>query len=215
MSGKLRVLVADDELMARERLLRLLSELPDVQAYGECRNATQVLQRGRGRLLDISMPGLTGMEALRLMPQNGPDVVFCTARAAHAVDAFDAWRVLDYLLKPVEAARLEKTLQRAHSRESLRRFIRGEADRQRTPPKAPVDRLAIETRLGIALRCPSELAMRAKRRALRRIFGLSKAADDAKNSGEGEVDGRLGDAGRVQLSRSSALHDGQQVRVRR
>lgn len=155
----LRVLVADDELMARKRLLRLLAEIPGVTAQGECKNATQVLQQVAGGdvdvvLLDISMPGLTGMEALRLLPADGPYVIFCTAHAEHAVEAFDAG-ALDYLLKPIEAGRLQKALDRARSQESLRRF-RAEVTEQKA--KRSVDRLAIPTRNGIVLLDPQQIS---------------------------------------------------------
>ncbi|MBI5546411.1 MAG: response regulator [Deltaproteobacteria bacterium] len=161
MRAPLRVLVADDELMARKRLLRLLSYLPDVEVCGECKDGTEVLQRVAAGgadvvLLDISMPGLSGMEALRLMPEDGPYVVFCTAHAEHAVEAFDAG-ALDYLLKPIEGERLEKALRRARSRDAQRRF-RDEAQRQRVPARAPIDRLAIPTRNGIVLVSPSQVS---------------------------------------------------------
>jgi two-component system LytT family response regulator len=161
MSGPFRVLVADDELMARKRLLRLLGGMPDVEVCGECKNATQVLQRvAAGNVdvvfLDIHMPGLSGLEALRLMPEDGPYVIFCTAHAEHAVEAFDAG-ALDYLLKPIESERLEKALQRARSQESLRRF-RDEVEHQQASAKAPVDRLAIPTRNGIALVNPMQVS---------------------------------------------------------
>jgi two-component system LytT family response regulator len=161
MSATLRVLVADDELMARKRLLRLLGEMPDVQIAGECKNATQVLQQAAAGgidvvLLDINMPGLSGIEALRLMPENGPYVIFCTAHAEHAVDAFDAG-ALDYVLKPIESARLAKALDRARSQESRRRF-RGEVERLRASATAPVDRLAIPTREGIVLVDPKAVS---------------------------------------------------------
>jgi two-component system LytT family response regulator len=160
MSG-LRVLVADDELMARKRLLRLLRELPDVEVCGECRTGTQVLQRVQAGgvdvvLLDVDMPGMGGMEALRAVPEDGPYVVFCTAHSEHAVDAFDAG-ALDYLLKPIESARLARSLQRARSQDALRRF-RDEVARQRSPARAAVDRLAIPTRSGIVLVDPRQVS---------------------------------------------------------
>ena len=91
----LRVLVADDEAMARRRLLRLLEAMPDVRLAGECADGDEVLERVRGGgvdvvLLDIQMPGLTGLDALALLPAEGPVVVFCTAYAEHAVAADDA-----------------------------------------------------------------------------------------------------------------------------
>jgi two-component system LytT family response regulator len=159
MIPMLRVLVADDELMARKRLLRLLGDIPGIAIHGECKNATQVLQQvATGDvdvvLLDISMPGLTGMEALRLLPTDGPYVIFCTAHAEHAVEAFDAG-ALDYLLKPIEAGRLQKALDRARSQESLRRF-RAEVSEQKA--NTSMDRLAIPTRNGIILLDPQQIS---------------------------------------------------------
>jgi two-component system LytT family response regulator len=157
----LRVLVADDELMARKRLMRLLGELSEVEPCGECKDGAEVLQRVEAGgvdvvLLDIDMPGLSGMDALRLLPEDGPYVVFCTAHSEHAVDAFDAG-ALDYLLKPIEGGRLEKALQRARSQEALRRFG-DERERQRSSARASVDRLAIPTRSGIALLDPRQVS---------------------------------------------------------
>jgi two-component system LytT family response regulator len=146
MSEPLRVLVADDELMARKRLLRLLAALPDVEVCGECKTGSEVLQRIRAGgvdvvLLDINMPELSGMEALQLLPPDRPHVVFCTAYAEHAVDAF-AEGAVDYLLKPIEAARLQKALDRARTRQAG----------QRTPAVPPAaERLAVPTRQGIVL----------------------------------------------------------------
>lgn len=161
MNGALRVLVADDELMARRRLLRLLRQLPSVEPCGECSTGAEVLQRVAAGgvdvvLLDIDMPGLSGMEALRLIPEDGPYVVFCTAHSQHAVEAFDAG-ALDYLLKPIEGERLARALQRAGSQEALRRY-REEQQRQRSPQRPRLDRLALPTRAGIALVDPAQVS---------------------------------------------------------
>ena len=155
----LRVLVADDEAIARKRLVRLLAAMPDVELAGECADAHEVLERVRAGgvdvvLLDIQMPGLSGLEALQLFPADGPVVIFCTAHAAHAVAAFDVGAV-DYLLKPIDAARLRKALERARDRDARRRYpdelarfkSRGDADK-------PLDRLALPTRQGIVLLDP-------------------------------------------------------------
>jgi two-component system, LytTR family, response regulator len=160
MSRPLRVLIADDELLARRRLSRLLAALPDVEVVGECQDGKEVLARVHQGgvdvvLLDIHMPHLTGMEAMRLFPAEAPYVVFCTAHPDHAVEAFDSGAV-DYLLKPVEPARLQKALQRARSREPQRRF---EAERALHRPRdeRPLDRLAIPTRQGIVLLDPRQV----------------------------------------------------------
>jgi DNA-binding NarL/FixJ family response regulator len=78
------VLIADDVAMARKRIRRLLVAMPDVEIAGECEDGAQVLARigdaARGRvdvvLLDIQMPGLSGVEAMSLMPANGPFIIF-------------------------------------------------------------------------------------------------------------------------------------------
>ena len=155
----LRVLVADDEELARRRLVRLLGLIPGAELAGECRDGAEVLREvARGPvdvlLLDIQMPGLSGLEAMAMLPEPAPYVIFCTAHAQHAVEAFDVGAV-DYLLKPIEAARLQKALERARSHEAVRRF-REEARRQRQPPA--LQRLALPTRDGIVLVDPTEIS---------------------------------------------------------
>ncbi len=158
---KLRVLVADDELLARKRLARLLAEIPSIELLGTCENADEVLERTKAGgidllLLDIQMPGLTGIDALRMLEaertRSGvvpPLVVFCTAHADHAVDAFDGGAI-DYLLKPVAPDRLAKAIARAEQRLAERPT----ADASSAPPGAPAAtpaRLAIPTRQGVVL----------------------------------------------------------------
>ena len=114
-----RLLLADDEPPARDRLRRLLAELPDVAVVAECGTGDEALRlTGELRpdivLLDIRMPGMSGLEAARhmaLLPQP-PAIVFTTAYDQFAVDAFEA-EAVDYLLKPIRAERLATALQRA------------------------------------------------------------------------------------------------------
>ena len=154
MSGPLRVLVADDELMARRRLLRLLSALPGIEPCGEAKDGAEVLARVKKGgvdvvLLDIHMPGLSGVDAIQLLPADGPLVVFCTAHAEHAVQAFEEGAV-DYLLKPIEAGRLHKALERARARLAPARIEAAAAEPLAAPARAP-ERLAIPTRQGVVL----------------------------------------------------------------
>jgi two-component system LytT family response regulator len=155
----LQVLVADDEAIARKRLLRLLAAMPDVAVAGECADAREVLERVRAGgidvvLLDIQMPELSGLEALQLFPADGPLVIFCTAHTAHAVAAFDVGAI-DYLLKPIEAARLRKALDRARDRDARRRYSDELARfKDRGAAERPLDRLALPTRQGIVLLDP-------------------------------------------------------------
>ncbi|HEX8703389.1 MAG TPA: response regulator, partial [Myxococcaceae bacterium] len=124
MSQPLRILIADDEMLARKRLARLLSAMPDVEVCGEAADGDAVLAAARTGgvdvvLLDIHMPGLSGMDALALLPAGGPHVILVTAHADHAVEAFEHGAV-DYVLKPVEASRLQKALERVRVRLAAR-----------------------------------------------------------------------------------------------
>lgn len=118
----MRVLVADDEPLARARLASLLARRTDVQLVGSVADGDAALaacasERPDVLLLDIEMPGLSGTAVaakLAAMPSR-PLVVFCTAYEQHALSAFDVGAV-DYLLKPVRAERLDEALDRAAAR---------------------------------------------------------------------------------------------------
>lgn len=123
MSPKpLRVFIADDEPPARARVRELLEDLRDecpVEIVGEAENGLQVLDNlpssgAEVLLLDIQMPGLSGLEIARHLASldSGPAIVFVTAHDAHALEAFDL-NALDYLLKPVRAERLAAALRKA------------------------------------------------------------------------------------------------------
>jgi two-component system, LytTR family, response regulator AlgR len=118
----LRIFIADDETPARERLKELLGdiagELPSI-IVGEARNGLETLDSlpssgAQVILLDISMPGMGGLEVARhlCMLERAPTVVFVTAHDRHAVEAFEL-NALDYLLKPVRAERLAAALKKA------------------------------------------------------------------------------------------------------
>ncbi len=117
----IRTLVVDDEPLARSRIKRLLADHPDVELVGEgdsgAAAVSSVLQlRPDLVLLDVQMPGMTGIEALQgihdALPEGlWPLVVFTTAHEEHAVEAFSL-EGMDYILKPVEAPRLAQALKR-------------------------------------------------------------------------------------------------------
>jgi two-component system LytT family response regulator len=160
MIGKaspLRVLLADDELVARKRLARLLAAMDDVVVVGECDSGAAVLERVKTMpvdvvLLDIQMPNLNGLETIALLPEDRPLVILCTAYPDHAVDAFEHGAV-DYVLKPVEPARLKKALARAAARLAER------IDHESFTEEAPaLERLAIRTRQGIVLLDPKTVS---------------------------------------------------------
>jgi two-component system response regulator AlgR len=115
----LRVLVVDDEPPARDRLRRLLAEVPAVAVVGEAGNGHEALDLC-GRLdpdvvlLDVRMPGMDGIEAARHLAalEDPPAVVFTTAYEEHAVEAFEA-QAVGYLLKPVRQEKLARALRHA------------------------------------------------------------------------------------------------------
>mgnify|MGYP001627449188 CR=1 FL=1 len=123
-TAPLQVLLVDDEALARGRLRTLLGDCrePSAEVAGEAATAAQareLLRRQRFDLvlLDVRMPGEDGLAlaaALRDLPE-APPVVFVTAHADHAVEAFDL-EAADYLTKPVRLERLQQALQRARRR---------------------------------------------------------------------------------------------------
>jgi DNA-binding LytR/AlgR family response regulator len=121
----MRVLIADDEPVALERLKITLACAPDVELVGCASNGREARQLMRELqpdvvILDIQMPGLTGLEAARAVADSprAPVVIFLTAFSEHAVDAF-ALNAVDYLLKPVSFDRFREALKRAE--DALRR----------------------------------------------------------------------------------------------
>ena len=118
---KLRIIIADDERPAREFLKAVLREFEDAELVGEAENgadAVEIIKELKPdlALLDLRMPEISGLEAVRLLRKSQmPLVAFVTAYDEYAVQAFEV-NAVDYLLKPVERSRLRETLNRAHER---------------------------------------------------------------------------------------------------
>ena len=118
----IRAVVVDDEQPARHELCFLLEQLDDIEVVGQSENgidAMQVIREQQPNLvfLDIQMPGRTGFEVARELVLRAVDtcVVFVTAYDQHAINAFEV-NAVDYLLKPVESARLAQTIERVRHR---------------------------------------------------------------------------------------------------
>jgi DNA-binding LytR/AlgR family response regulator len=139
----IRALLVDDEAPARSELRYLLNTHGDVEVVGEAASAGEALELARSVhydvvFLDVEMPGLTGIQAAPLVRErrDPPAVVFVTAHAEYAVDAF-AVEAFDYLLKPVDPERLARVLERV---------------RERTVESAvPVEKLAVVAGAGTEL----------------------------------------------------------------
>jgi two-component system response regulator AlgR len=112
----MKVLIVDDEKPARDRLARMVATLPDFEVVGEASNGNDALQKTGSLdpdivLMDIRMPGMDGIQAARHLSRQSrpPAVIFTTAFADHALEAFETHAV-DYLLKPVRMERLSAAL---------------------------------------------------------------------------------------------------------
>lgn len=115
---RVRVLIVDDEPLARGHLRSLLEARSDVTVIGECGDGASAVQailvdRPDLVLLDVQMPELDGLAVVRhLGPARMPPTIFVTAYDAHAIAAFEV-HALDYILKPVNRARFTKAIDRA------------------------------------------------------------------------------------------------------
>jgi two-component system LytT family response regulator/two-component system response regulator LytT len=138
-SDKLRTVVVDDEQLARDELCFLLGKIPGVEVVGKAGDGPEALHVIAEHapdlvMLDVQMPGLTGFEVARRLLHRAPDshLVFVTAYDRHAIEAFDV-NAVDYLLKPVEAARLATAVDRVRKRVA--------SHRQGQPDPAHLDRV--------------------------------------------------------------------------
>ena len=115
----MKILIVDDEPLARTRMNRLLEDMDDIDVIGEAKNGKEALLRSSVVnpdivMLDIRMPGMTGLETASHLAnmKHPPAVIFTTAFSEHALEAFDA-NAVDYLLKPIRKERLQEALSKA------------------------------------------------------------------------------------------------------
>ncbi|MGY1425919.1 LytR/AlgR family response regulator transcription factor [Lysobacter sp. A289] len=117
----MKVVIVDDEPLARERLRGLLKDMDGIEVVAEACDGAEALHASAEHspdlvLLDIAMPGIDGLEVARHLAafEPRPAVVFCTAYDIHALSAFEA-EAIDYLVKPVRAERLAAALERVRT----------------------------------------------------------------------------------------------------
>ena len=147
----MRAIIAEDEPLAQQRLVNMLSDVRDISVVARCNNGPEAVQavfdhRPDVLFLDVEMPGANGFEVLEAVGEDvSPVVIFTTAYGHHAVKAFEA-HALDYLLKPFDEERLQKALGRARealgggSAPSTQKFLADERVRAMTG-----DRLVIKS----------------------------------------------------------------------
>lgn len=120
--NKIRIMIADDERLAREELKYLLEQEEDVEMLPSASNGLELIELVKEHhpdvvFLDIQMPEMQGLQAARMLSsrKDSPFIVFSTAHDEYAVEAFDL-NAVDYLLKPYDHHRLKQTLDRIRKR---------------------------------------------------------------------------------------------------
>lgn len=158
----MKVLIVDDEPIARRVLAELLEEFAGVQIAGEAASGTEAVEQiakvhPELAFLDLQMPGLDGLSVARsLRGSRLPLIVYVTAYESHALEAFDTG-ALDYLLKPVRKERLAAALDKARAQ------LRGLAGPVKSAPAAPPRRLVGRSGEDLHLVDPSDvIAFRAE-----------------------------------------------------
>ena len=152
---KIKVLVADDEPLARERLTALLAQEPDMEVVGEARDGEEAITAIHDDspdlvFLDVQMPQMNGFDVIEAVGTDKmPLVIFVTAYDQHALKAFQV-RALDYLLKPFDRERFKdalsrarKQLEREESGDLGKRLLALVKDLRRDQPKS--DRLVVKS----------------------------------------------------------------------
>jgi two-component system LytT family response regulator len=152
---KIRTLIVDDELLARERLRQLLQGEAEIELVGECADGMEAVAAIKKQspdliFLDVQMPELDGFAVLESVTADPPPViVFVTAHDKFALRAFEVHAV-DYLLKPFDRERFQKALRRALDRVKHRENP-AQIEEQSSvlaelkPPSKPLERLAVKT----------------------------------------------------------------------
>jgi two-component system, LytTR family, response regulator len=147
----LRVVIADDEVLARQKLLQLLRDEPDIEVVGEGANAAETidlvqLTQPDVLLLDVRMPGMDGFDVISALscssPLGLPSIIFISAHDQYALKAFEV-HAADYLLKPFTRERLMTALQ--HAREQRER-VRASGAVRSTQKKEYTNRLVFRSK---------------------------------------------------------------------
>ena len=147
----MKILIVDDEPLARSRLQDLLGDIGKHQIVGEASNGRTAIEQAQQLgpdivLLDINMPEMSGLEAAIHLSRlkHAPAVIFTTAYSEHALEAFDA-NAIDYLLKPIRLTRLEQALEKAQP------LLRSQLDGAAANQNLSRDHISAHQRGGIKL----------------------------------------------------------------
>lgn len=129
----MKTLIVDDNKIARTTMKQLARQVTDIELVGECANAMEVYDLMREQsvdllLLDIELPGMTGIELTKNLGNRRPVIIFTTAKKEYAVEAFEL-NVADYIVKPITLARFFQAVGKAREMiESNKTEVRTEED---------------------------------------------------------------------------------------
>lgn len=155
----MHILVVDDEPLARQRMLKMLSSIEGNVIVGEADNGENALAAVEGLdpdlvFMDVKMPGMDGLEAARVIAQldDPPAIIFCTAFDEYALDAFDA-QAVGYIVKPFTHEELVKAIDKASRVNKLQRasVSRGATDEVSDTSLEKRRHISVKTRKGIEL----------------------------------------------------------------
>lgn len=150
----MKTLIADDEVLARQKLRRLLLQEPDIEIIGEGATATEIIDLARIThadliFLDIHMPGMDGFDLINSLSESKdsqvPNIIFTTAYDQYALRAFEV-RALDYLLKPYTAERLHQAIERARRQLQVARSSPADEPNGEHRGPAYADRIVFKSR---------------------------------------------------------------------
>lgn len=113
----MKCILVDDNKLARMALKQLVSQVPNLDLIAECNDAPEALSQIHSNgvdllLLDIEMPGMSGIDLIKKLSNNKPLIIFTTAKTGYAVEAFEL-SVIDYLVKPITLPRLKQAVDKA------------------------------------------------------------------------------------------------------
>ena len=150
----MKVLIADDEPLARTLLRTLLEEIPGVTVIGEAADGAEAVILAQATapdlaFLDIDMPHRNGIHAAMALADTDTEIIFVTAHEEHAIDAFEVG-ALDYILKPIRRPRLLRTMERAMRRHEARRVPAQTAETSVENGPEPDDGIWVPVLRGVA-----------------------------------------------------------------
>jgi two-component system LytT family response regulator len=213
----MKIVIADDEPLARALLRTLLNEVPGTAIMAEVEDGPSAIEAVRTHrpdivFLDIDMPGQNGIHAGLEIARHGTELIFVTAHEDHAVDAFDMGAV-DYLLKPVRRLRLAKAMERARRRFDARSAHTHGAPDAPAPSPATPDAFWVPVRHGTVRVAFCDIVRIEAAGDL--VYLHTSQRTYMYRTTMGELEGALQDSGLTRVHRSAFVRIDRVIETRR